>query len=310
MNVLVGHVLVVLLPGKRSPPAQVARRRRLFPRGAPELAQNAAVSASEDPVVQRFREARRFWDGIALEEQAFRDHLCALAVEPEIETLCANDLYLVAAVLANDAKALALLDREFVVPARSSIEKVHAAADFVDDVLQELRGKLLVGPEARLRRYAGRSPLEGWIRVTATRLAYDVARARVFKDPGARDEELERMAADAVEPELAALKATLGRVFQEAIRAGVAALSARERTLLWMHLVDGLSIDQIARPYGVHRATAARWLNDVKGKVIDGVRARVREAHGSLTSAELDSLGRLVLSQLHLSLPGTSARQR
>jgi RNA polymerase sigma-70 factor (ECF subfamily) len=110
------------------------------------------------------------------------------------------------------------------------------------------------------------------------------------------------MADQSAEPDLQVLKRRLGPSFQQALRQALQELAPRDRTVLWMHLVKGLSLDQIARPYGVHRATAARWLSDARQKVIEGVRACVREEHGPLSSEELDSLARLVASQMHLTL--------
>lgn len=214
-----------------------------------------------------------------------------------------SDLFLACAVLDGDAPALRTFDDQLLTPARSSIARVHPAPEFVDDASQELRTKLLLGPEPRLTRYQGRTPLGAWVRVVAVRLARDVARTHAFRPLDSQgDGDLALAAGASIEPELQLLKNRLSDTFQSALRAGLTSLSVRERTVLRMHLIQRLSIDQIAVPYGVHRATAARWLTDVRDKLQAQVRARVSSAHPNLSPSEIDSLGRLVESQMHVTL--------
>jgi RNA polymerase sigma-70 factor (ECF subfamily) len=264
-------------------------------------------AVDDDPWRAAYEAARAQWPSIGLGLSELRElgRSRGLGEKPAEEFL--RDFYLTCAVLAGDQAALAIFDAQFVTPARSSIERVHRAPEFVDDVLQELRRRLLLGPEPRLARYTGRSPLQGWIRVTATRLAFDLARADVFRLEESPDQ-LETVTAGAADPDLELLRRTVGPFFQTALRETLAALSARERNVLRMHAVQDLPIDQIALPYRIHRATAARWLNEIKRKVLNGVRARVRKEHPALSQGDLDSLQRLVLSQLHLSLAAGASR--
>jgi RNA polymerase sigma-70 factor (ECF subfamily) len=243
---------------------------------------------------------RRTWPHVHLDLADLLHHVEALGLDGPGD-LHVQDLYLVAAVLNRDERALAVLEQTQLAPARSSIERVHRSADFVDDVLQELRLKLLLGPAPRLGAYRGRSPLTGWIKVTAVRLAYDLARAGVFRRREVRDAPLEEVAAQAIDADLVLLKTSLGPRFQEALSAALDGLAARDRTVLRLHLIERLSIDQIARPYGVHRATVARWLKEVRDRIVTEVHARLLGAGGP-SSSVIDSLGRLVVSQLRLGL--------
>jgi RNA polymerase sigma factor (sigma-70 family) len=126
---------------------------------------------------------------------------------------------------------------------------------------------------------------EGWIRVTATRLARDIARGTKSRSHRTSTRTLAELASEAVDPEIALLKKALGASFQRALRQAIASLKKRERAVLRMHLAEGLSIDDIARPYRVHRATAARWLSEIKRKLLDQVQAHVRAAHGRSATA-------------------------
>ncbi|MFO0636492.1 MAG: hypothetical protein U0168_26990 [Nannocystaceae bacterium] len=73
----------------------------------------------------------------------------------------------------------------------------------------------------------------------------------------ARDDgELERAAeGDAA---LDVVRARYREPFVAALRAAVAGLDARGRTLLRLHYVDGLGIDRIAPLFGVHRSSIAQ----------------------------------------------------
>ena len=248
-----------------------------------------------------FQAGATAWPGVNLTWTRFLEHVRSLPLDLASPDAHPGDLYVAVAALQGDPVAVAALEERFIRPARTSVERVHRATDFVDDVMQELRRKLLLPPDRRLARYGGKSPLAGWIRVTAARLAYDVARADPFRVRFDTDR-LEGLTAVEADPDLEILRRTLGGAFQLALRETLAALSARERNLLRMHVLQGLSIDALARPYGIHRATAARWLEAIRKKVLDGVREHVLRRHGRLSEAELDSLQRLVVSDLRLSL--------
>ena len=59
-------------------------------------------------------------------------------------------------------------------------------------------------------------------------------------------------------------------------------------------------MDEIAGLYGVHRATAARWVDRIRDKLEVETKRRLRERTG-LAGAELDSAVRLVQSRLEVS---------
>lgn len=85
------------------------------------------------------------------------------------------------------------------------------------------------------------------------------------------------------------------RLFETAI----GALPARDRTLLRLNLVDGLTIDELARMYQMHRATAARQLEHARGAVATATRLHLA---ATVPPDELEEVARLVASQLDLSL--------
>ena len=97
------------------------------------------------------------------------------------------------------------------------------------------------------------------------------------------------------------MKRTYSEQFKQAFGDSLQKLGPREQTLLRYHHVDGLNIDEIGAIYRVHRVTAFRWLEKAKEQLVkttlETLRARLK-----LPAGELDSVLRMIRSQIHLSL--------
>lgn len=91
-------------------------------------------------------------------------------------------------------------------------------------------------------------------------------------------------------PEARTIKNFYRPELTRALEESLAALDAREKTLLRLHAIDQLSIDAIGRTFGVHRATAARWLAAIRRRVFDDLRARAALNWGASTSDLRDLL--------------------
>jgi RNA polymerase sigma-70 factor, ECF subfamily len=85
-----------------------------------------------------------------------------------------------------------------------------------------------------------------------------------------------------------------------ALRDALASVSPRARTLLRLHYLDGLTVDDLGRMYGVHRATAARWVAAARETVFDETRQRIEAGLGLGEESAADVV-RLVQSQLAVS---------
>jgi len=187
-----------------------------------------------------------------------------------------------------------------VKTARPVVARIRPAEDFIEEVLQELRAKLLVGENKALSAYAGRGPLLAWLRVAATRVAIDSLRAG-GAGPPVREmtEALEPVDAD---PEVKMLLAAHREVVQAALRAALGAVTPKDRNLLRRHLVDGMTLEEMALPYGVHPATIARRLASLREDIAIAVRQRLAAHLGSLGSVQMDSVFRAIRSKVHVSL--------
>jgi RNA polymerase sigma-70 factor (ECF subfamily) len=254
-----------------------------------------------------FLTGQRKWPAFCLSFDTFREHCGSVLGGDGAFSLEAEALYLCCACAQGQPDALRLFESESGSVARAAIKRINSDEDFVSDTLQELWRKLLVGEAARVRSYSGRGPLHAWVRVAAARVALD--RARSGKRGERRRVELTDRLADAdVDLEAALLRARFGRAFQEALSASVASLPQEERNVLRMHVVGQCSIDEIARVYAVHRATAARRIERTRSKIYEQVREALQVTH-KLTASEFNSLAGLLATQLELSLSAGPLRE-
>jgi RNA polymerase sigma-70 factor (ECF subfamily) len=197
-----------------------------------------------------------------------------------------------------DAAALATLERAYLAPSRAGLAHMRLPAAVLDDVMQATREKLLTGDPPRLLGYAGQGKLRGLIQVVAARTALDHVRGQQRFTP---DDAVAELAALDDDPELAYLKAHYRDAWKTAFTDAAGALEARDRNLLRLHHLSGVTLDALAAMYGVHRATAVRWLADARAKLLSGTRTRLGAAL-AVSEAELDSIIGLIDSRLDASV--------
>lgn len=236
---------------------------------------------------------------------AFRAYLAArrppdVSETVQVATWCLDDLYLTCACVGGDAAAVRAIERE-IIPI---IDLALTTWDptIVDETRQQLRATLMVDHAGRgplLAQYGGKGALRRWIRVVAAREAGKIRRASMVATP-VDDDALFDALAPASDPLRSFVKADATTAFKTAFLATVGELESRDRTLLRLHVVDGLSIDKIAPMYGAHRATVARWIAAAKQLVLE--RTRKRLMHDlRIDAAEVDSLIRLVQSRIEFA---------
>ena len=179
-----------------------------------------------------------------------------------------------------------------------------------EELQQLLRERLLVrtpSAPSRIAEYSARGPLISWVRAAALRMALNLKRDAP-KDSAASDDALLEQRAGPDDLELGYIKTRYRPHFRAAFQAALQTLSAQERTVLRMHLLDGLGTDQIGGLYHVHRTTVARWIAQARAKLLDETR-RLFAERLQLPRSELTSLIRLLRSQLDVSLGGFLAKQ-
>jgi RNA polymerase sigma-70 factor (ECF subfamily) len=216
------------------------------------------------------------------------------------DALYAEDLYLACACLLANESALVHLRAVCRPVLQRYLSRIRDAGAIFDEVEQRLWDAVLVGTPPRLATYSGRGPLGAWIGVSAQRLAlmelrHERAERRARHEVAAQD----RLASES--PELAAIKQRFRVEFQRAIASAFETLDDRQRMLYRMHLVDGLTLESIAKAYRVHAATVGRWLEAARQQVIDEAK-RTLQAALQLKNDEFDSLVRVLISGLDISI--------
>jgi RNA polymerase sigma-70 factor, ECF subfamily len=251
---------------------------------------------------------RAAWPAVTVSGEAFAHHLAAVSepgedAEARLRALKAEDLYLACACALGVPAAVAALDDVYLSQVKVFLGRTKPTPDFIDEVRQALRVKLLVasfGAPPKITEYSGRGPLTSWLRVVAIRAAADLQRGAAARPREDDEEAAEALAVD-WDPEFSHLKERYRVEFKEAFQIAFAQLTSKQRNVLRLHVVDGLSIDQIGVILRVHRSTAARWIASTR-EVILAHAQRLLEERLRLRPGEFESLARLLRSQLDLSV--------
>ena len=237
------------------------------------------------------------WPGIRLSPGV----LLALCADAEPDPAHDAELYLACALAAADSTALRIFDREFVPELAATLARLRLPGGAIDEVLQVLRIELFTGERPRITEYSGCGALRGWLSVTATRRALRMfggkRRELMFDEPL-----LEQLGEDQRHPVHAHVRARCTAELKQAMADAFAALELRQRNLLRQHIVDELSIDELATMYRVHRATCARWIADAREELGRSARKRLGETL-ALRPTELASMLRFLDSDIELSVP-------
>jgi RNA polymerase sigma-70 factor (ECF subfamily) len=246
--------------------------------------------------------------GIHVELESFARFLVDRLPEPSegaglFDHVHAGDLLLAWACIRGDARAHVLFETRF------GPELVTMARGFAteglesEDLLQAFRMKVLVGDgerSAKLAEYDGQGFLQNWVRVTALRSFIDMQRAARARSRREEPGSFPSTAPGGVDMELDFLKREYREHFREAFGRALRALDPKDRAMLRHHAAAGLTIDQIAAIYHVHRATAARRVADAKKRFLDLLRADLARAT-KISEREVDGIMDLIQSQLDVS---------
>ena len=258
-------------------------------------------------------EGRAAWPELnvdAVEVVAFIAHRATNDLaEAALEGLRPADLYLACACAKQLPQALAAFDRDYMREVDIALARMRIGPPRVSDVKQLVRQRLFVGggtagaptSPGKIAEYGGRGDLRRWVRSVAVRTCLNDLRKGKREILVDDDQLIAQHAIAADDPEIEYMKRTYAAEFKAAFSEALGKLGSREQTLLRYHHVDGLNIDEIGAIYRVHRVTAFRWLEKAKDMLVrstlDTLRARLK-----LPADELDSVLRMIRSQIHLSL--------
>jgi RNA polymerase sigma-70 factor (ECF subfamily) len=258
-------------------------------------------------------EGRAAWPDLALAAKDLVEfvgrQLTTELAEEALDGLRPADLYLACACARGLPGAVAAFDREYMREVDIALSRMRIGGARLSDVKQLVRQRLFVGggtagaptSAGKIAEYGGRGDLRRWVRSVAVRTCLNDLRKGKREVLVDDDQLIAQHAISADDPEVEYMKRTYANEFKAAFAAALGQLGPREQTLLRYHHVDGLNIDEIGAIYRVHRVTAFRWIEKAKEQLVKSTLEQLR-ARLKLPSAELDSVLRMIRSQIHLSL--------
>jgi RNA polymerase sigma-70 factor (ECF subfamily) len=257
-------------------------------------------------------EGRAAWPSLAIDGTdvvAFIGRQVSDAPEEALDGLRPADLYLACACAKQAPSAINLFDRDYMKEVDIALARMRITGSRLADVKQLVRQRLFVGggtagaptSPGKISEYAGRGDLRRWVRSVAVRTCLNDLRKGKREILVDDDQMIAQHAVSADDPEVEYMKRTYAAEFKQAFSDALSQLGPREQTLLRYHHVDGLNIDEIGAIYRVHRVTAFRWLEKAKEMLVRSTLETLR-TRLKLPSAELDSVLRMIRSQIHLSL--------
>lgn len=289
------------------------RLAKLFSEHSAHAGDSVATSLErlDGALWQMVESGRREWPQIEIAPEEFVRFLAKQLPpeahgEAELPSLRAGDLYLVCALGVGHPAATLAFENEYMPAVHRALQRIQTPDSLIADIIQGLYGYLLErqnAPQGVLvsrRGYAGRGALKGWLCTCAVHQAGRLHRRK------RREVDLDQSPSEVLpdqgkSPELSLLTGEMKSLFESAFREAVAALSSRERNLLRYHFLSALSIDQIGIIYRVHRATAARWVNEARARLATLTRKKFLLAAPIHAKSYAEILA-LVRSQLAVNL--------
>jgi RNA polymerase sigma-70 factor, ECF subfamily len=249
--------------------------------------------------------AREIHPDVHLDDAAFLECVARHAASSEdrarfLATVHGADLFLACACAEGDSAAIARVTRSYSSKLRHALRRQGHDLELVAEVEQLLYLRLLVAaPDERpqIASYNGQIPLGAWLRVIAMRLAIDVLRRESKHAAVELQEGMARAQANQPGPGLArALD-----IARAAFEAAFLMLDRRQKRLLRLHFLEGMSLEHIGARYDAHRATVARWIASAREQLLDAVRRGMAERL-QVPVSDVDSLLVVVRSRLDLSI--------
>ena len=206
-----------------------------------------------------------------------------------------EDLFLAIACSRDDRVAWEHFADDFLPLLRNFAAQACRDPAEGEDIAQEITAKLL-NDKKKLAGYNGRGSLAAWLRVAVSHAAVDRFRRQsrqtslealeengvpaAITDPGKQEDE-------------ETLDSHWGAVVSEIANDCLRSLPARDRLLLRLYYLEGVPLRDIALHYGIHEATAYRWLDRMRKDIRKHVERELRRKHG-LRPSEMQSLWKWV----------------
>jgi RNA polymerase sigma-70 factor len=271
------------------------------------------------PISEAFERCQRRFPTVRVSPEAFETRINEIlstdlthggkdAQAEAFSRLHHEDLYLAIACAGDDRIAWEYFADDYVPLLRRFAAQACANPGDAEDLAQEIIAKLMNDRE-RLGGYNGRGSLAGWLKVAVSHAAIDRFR-RAGRTSSLEGLEQKGVAVSSRNPDSEDREEqmdsqwgiAIGKILQEIL----SALSLRDRLLLSLYYLRNVSLKDIGRQFGIHEATASRWLEHMRRDIRKQVERELHRKH-RLTSSEIQSLWKWVPpSSLSESIQTTS----
>jgi RNA polymerase sigma-70 factor (ECF subfamily) len=237
-----------------------------------------------------FERGQHDWPGLSVTFSQFTHHLDGIGYRAGLPRHL-GAVFLCVGCTVGLADACSALDRSYLSALRPTVRRLVRNNDAAEDVLQEVRNRLLVGPSPKIATYRGEGSLASWLRIIALNVARDYKRSCVSETRRfSRLKDLCHPKARTIHPDDAYFLKECSRVCEMSLLSAVASLAEDERILLRNHFVLGVGIDELGRLYSVDRSTAARRILRSVQAVRCHLEDKLSNHFGGLNAHELSEL--------------------
>ncbi|MBL4637578.1 MAG: sigma-70 family RNA polymerase sigma factor [Kofleriaceae bacterium] len=208
-----------------------------------------------------------------------------------------DELYIADRALRGDDAAIEIVDAMLRNAAGAALGSRGFSQTEIEEAIQQLLTVLLVPgskTSSKLDQYSGRGSLSGFLRTAVVRLALNARRGESRHQHNAYAQQMEAVLDD---PELRHLKQNYLETFREALESAIDTLPAEKKLALRLQFEDRLTIDDLARLWGVHRSTAARRLASARDTLAVATREQLKSKL-SLDDSDVQSVMNLIQSRL------------
>ena len=207
------------------------------------------------------------------------------------------DLYLACACAVGAAGAAARFERLYGGVIRRAVGRVLSNPADCDEAVRQAERTLLTGKPPQIAQYRGRSRLAQWVAVAAIRVAVSTGRSE-SPDRRLRQRLVAGVSGSTTESPLT--RAELRAPIEHAIGETVGRLESRDRLVLQLHLLSGMSVAAIGRIFGVNHTTMGHQMRGMYDRLLEALRRSLVEIR--VGESELASVLQIVGSQLDPSV--------
>lgn len=210
-----------------------------------------------------------------------------------------EDLASATAAATGDVRAIEAIDATIRAASSSVARSMRLSATEVDEAAQIARVKLLVsvgGAAPAIAKYSGAGPLRAFVASVLGQEALRLAKKTSRERP---EEDLSAIMVSQITG--VRVSGAFLEKFKQAFHEALDTLEARERTVLRLTVVDGLTADEVGAGYRVHRVTVARWLRDIRERLLVETR-KCLAADLAISASGIDAMVEGHLADIDVSL--------